>query len=697
MFLINPDLLRRVNRISEGVTMKGILRFFSRYLTVLVLTPCLFLVLVVGINVTESLTKIREADAVKRYVQVGDVVLALVHEVQKERGMTAGYLGSQGSKFGTELKSQQQRVDDAVMRMNAILDETKLDKKTRHDIDELHSKLSNKSAIRSQVINQSINLADALAYYTSINVLGLATITDISSISSQKSVSFELAAIYFFSLAKESAGIERAVLSNVFAKNDINLALRTRFNALVSAQNRALDSAMLFAKGEIKQQFDQALADNSFKVVQQYRDIVNNQDNQFGVDANTWFSAATKRIDVLRATETQALQVVIAEANGIDKQATSSMVMQIALLASVLLVTFGVWTTMRLQKRQSHIMQEVIQNVIQHKELRKQVEIVSDDQLGVIGNYVNQLLKQLTLDLAGFQDASSKIANATHETAFAIVDSQKNLKDQQTGIDSISSATLQMTHNIHSVTEAMQQNFEVLGGVVRECEAGEVRVKDTAGVVYSLSDKMSGAAQSINSLNSEVEKITNVVDIIRSIAEQTNLLALNAAIEAARAGEQGRGFAVVADEVRSLANRTQGCTQQISQMVVGLQAMASDSSNTMMTCKNDAIRAVEAINEVQAILQNMVAKAVTVESSSREVTENAHMQNEALQEIVERISSIHEKAIANVVGAEQIAGSAGDIAESAMSMDELIEQYRVSFERATTNHQLTDLKLYRLS
>lgn len=677
--------------------MKGMLRFFSRYLSVLVLMPCVFLILVVGLNVNESLSKIREANAVERYVSLGDVVLALVHETQKERGMTAGFLGSQGRQFATELQSQQQRVDDAVMRMNVVLEEANLDKITRDDIDELRNKLSKISSVRSQVKGFSINLSDALSYYTSINLIGLGSITDISSVSTQKSVSFELAAIYFFSMAKENAGIERAVLSNILAKNEINLALRTRFNALVNAQTRALDSALLFAEGKIKQQFDDALNDSSFKSVQRYRDIIDNQDSQFGVDANTWFSAATKRIDVLRATEEQALQVVIEEARGIADEAKASMMLQASLLLLVSLVTFGVWTTMRLQKRQSQIMQEVIQNVIQHKELRKQVEIVSDDQLGIIGNYVNQLLKQLTADLAGFQDASSKIANATHETAFAIVDSQKNLKDQQTGIDSISSATLQMTHNIHSVTEAMQQNFEVLGGVVRECEAGEVRVKDTAGVVHSLSDKMSGAAQSINSLNSEVEKITNVVDIIRGIAEQTNLLALNAAIEAARAGEQGRGFAVVADEVRSLANRTQGCTQQISQMVVGLQAMASDSSNTMMSCKTDAIRAVEAINEVQAILQNMVEKAVTVESSSREVTENAHMQNEALQEIVERISSIHEKAIANVVGAEQIAGSAGDIAESAMNMDELIEQYRVSFERATTRHSLSDLKLYKLS
>lgn len=677
--------------------MKGILRFFSRYLSVLVLTPCVFLILVVGLNVNESLSKIREANAVERYVSLGDVVLALVHETQKERGMTAGFLGSQGRQFATELQSQQQRVDDAVMRMNVVLEEANLDKRTRDDIDELRNKLSKISSVRSQVKGFSINLSDALSYYTSINLIGLGSITDISSVSTQKSVSFELAAVYFFSMAKENAGIERAVLSNIFAKNEINLALRTRFNALVNAQTRALDSALLFAEGKIKQQFDDALNDSSFKSVQRYRDIIDNQDSQFGVDANTWFSAATKRIDVLRATEEQALQVVIEEARGIADEAKASMMLQALLLLLVSLVTFGVWTTMRLQKRQSQIMQEVIQNVIQHKELRKQVEIVSDDQLGIIGNYVNQLLKQLTADLAGFQDASSKIANATHETAFAIVDSQKNLKDQQTGIDSISSATLQMTHNIHSVTEAMQQNFEVLGGVVRECEAGEVRVKDTAGVVHSLSDKMSGAAQSINSLNSEVEKITNVVDIIRGIAEQTNLLALNAAIEAARAGEQGRGFAVVADEVRSLANRTQGCTQQISQMVVGLQAMASDSSNTMMSCKTDAIRAVEAINEVQAILQNMVEKAVTVESSSREVTENAHMQNSALQEIVERISSIHEKAIANVVGAEQIAGSASDIAESAMSMDELIEQYRVSFERAATRHKLDDLKLYKLS
>ncbi|CCQ10487.1 methyl-accepting chemotaxis protein [Pseudoalteromonas luteoviolacea B = ATCC 29581] len=676
--------------------MNHLLRLFSRHLNLLVLTPCVFLVVLVVNNATTSFQSSSEAAQIKRYVGLGDAALALVHEVQKERGMTAGYLGSNGTNFRSDLVHQQSLVDAAKQRLDAIAASIKIDRQTAHELDEIDSKFNEIARVRSNVKNLSFDLADALGFYTSITRLGLKTVMDLSSLSSNKTLSFELASIYYFSDAKEYAGIERAVLSNVFAKDEISLPLRQRFNSLVNAQNRSIDSAMLHAMGDVKVLFNSTRENKAYKAVLPYRELVDAKDRQFNTPADQWFDAATKRIDLLRDTESQALALVSNEAQTLANDLLAKMWLQLALLAIAVTVTFGVWRTMSLQRKQSELTKEVIRKVIEQKELTQNVDVISDDQLGVIAGYVNELLRQLTNDLAGFQHASARIATATHETAFAIVDSQKNLKEQQTGIDSISSATLQMTHSINGVTSAMQSNFEVLGTVVRECETGEEQVKQTATVVQTLSNKMTDAANKISTLNTEVEKITAVVEIIRGIAEQTNLLALNAAIEAARAGEQGRGFAVVADEVRSLASRTQGCTQQIAKMVVELQSTASESNSTIMSCKSDATTAVDAINSVKQILQNMVRQAVTVEERSREVNENAQAQNAALQEIVARIESIHEKAIANVVGAEQIAGSASDIADSAMKMDELIEQYRVSIQRAAEDVYGKELKLYKL-
>ena len=200
-------------------------------------------------------------------------------------------------------------------------------------------------------------------------------------------------------------------------------------------------------------------------------------------------------------------------------------------------------------------------------------------------------------------------------------------------------------------------------------------------MIQQASEDMALSARNVNALNDKVSSITSMVDLIRGIAEQTNLLALNAAIEAARAGEQGRGFAVVADEVRSLASRTQHSTEEIATLVEQLQASSTEAEKVITQGKENALQAASRADEIKLALGEIVEQAKQVEANMDEVSMNTQNQRNAIDQVNEKIVDIFQKSSENVVGAEQIAVAASHIAESSMNMDDLIDRYKLKTEQ----------------
>jgi methyl-accepting chemotaxis protein len=652
-------------------------RWLSKYLSVLTLVPTAILIMFISADIFRAYYALDQANETIADVRLVTATNKLVHELQKERGMSAGFIGSKGNNFASVLKNQRAVADKEINNLKTFMVDTNYHEHTNKTTQQLFTSLRQLQTIRQQVDSLNITLPNALRYYTGNNLLILDLNGHLASELEEVSSSERFLTLYNIAYAKEQAGIERAVLNNVFASETFTSALFSSYIELVTKQETYIKSAYTVATSDYKKELDQFVQSKENREVQRYRDIAENTDNGFNVEAKDWFSAATARINKLKSTEQTLLNetVLYAEENVSSKFRV--IILESIVLILMVAIAYAVFSTIKLRSSQSFEINRFMNKVDSEKDLTDTVKIITEDELGVIAKLMNITFANIRADFINFQENAYQMGEATEQTAIATQQSKSNLTQLQSDISSIASATEEMSFSIKSVTENMLVASDSAERAAKETINGEDAVKISMQGISQTAIEVAKVGETITELNSRVNDILGMVDVIKSVADQTNLLALNAAIEAARAGEQGRGFAVVADEVRTLAKRTQQSTQEISNVVDVLKASSQKAFSSIESGNHQAREAVTNAQQISVVLAKIVESIKSVDDVTGVIATSTKEQSTVIQSINNNVASIDNQARDTVVGAEQLSASSLQLSKIAHDMEARIKVYKV--------------------
>ncbi len=607
---------------------------------------------------------------------------ALVHELQKERGASAGFLGSKGGKFANTLRLQRQETDIRLAKRETFLLENLIDIKQKDIIALTNSStmaLKSLDNIRQKIDLLSIENSEVIAYFTDNNSRLINIVSYIGQASFDGALANGLQGYYNFLQGKERAGIERAVMTNVFALGQFSASSFKQFIALVTEQKTYFDTFNKVTTTALKSQFNQAMQHASVPAVLALRStaLQSNGIETFSVDSQQWFSQSTQRINQLKSVEDKIVVQLLATSDEQFKNA--QFLLWFSIIGAVILILVSIvlsYVVSKIIMQQLAGISQAIMAADEDNNLNTQAVVTSGDELGDIANRLNKMLSAFKQAIIAIDQSSSKLAASSAQSSQATLNNQKHLEMQQSETVLVATAIEQMSATVQEVALNSAQSAEAALSVDKVASQGVEQINLTRDEMTILSNEMGNANQLIDQLQQSSSNITSVVDVIKSVAEQTNLLALNAAIEAARAGEQGRGFAVVADEVRTLAQRTQESTAEIESMVGKFQHDAEQVSKSIAQCVANVDNSVEQTTLLESKLQALLQAANSISDMSSQIAVATEEQVAVAGEMAGNIERISELSLNNANEGEQVRQASQEQSELAEELLKLANNFK---------------------
>jgi methyl-accepting chemotaxis protein len=266
-------------------------------------------------------------------------------------------------------------------------------------------------------------------------------------------------------------------------------------------------------------------------------------------------------------------------------------------------------------------------------DLTKKMRVITGDEVGQLATSFNNFISQLRTIITAVAENATKVNDASGELSQAAEATEKNTANQQQSVDMVAAAINQMGATVQEISKNAHDTADAAKQAFQDSHEGQAVVNKTVDGINGVFEKVQSASSVVQTLAEDVGEISGVLDVIRGISEQTNLLALNAAIEAARAGEQGRGFAVVADEVRTLAQRTQESTEEINSMIQKLESGAKGAVSAMNSGIETASDAVENADIAGKSLEKITTAINSISDLSTQVATATEQQSSVVEEL----------------------------------------------------------------
>ncbi len=394
----------------------------------------------------------------------------------------------------------------------------------------------------------------------------------------------------------------------------------------------------------------------------------------------TGFDALAKAIDVELQTLLKELDGKLTHANA-QAAAGHALATRVGIGAGVFMALFGMLMLILIYWRVLPPLDNLVRSLRDlnsgNGDLTKRIPNHAKDEVGDIVDQFNTFVGTLQRMLGQVQSSIPAMVNAAREMAEVSDKTNIGARAQQQETDKVATAVTEMSATVNEVARNASTTMDATRAAQAKAADGQKVVGETVRSIHELAGEVSRAAAVIQRLETSNTEIGTVLDVIKGIAEQTNLLALNAAIEAARAGEQGRGFAVVADEVRTLAGRTQQSTQEIQKMIEQLQRAASEAVQVMGRSHEMAKQSVDQASKAGEALGAINASIATIADMNSQIATSSEEQNAVAEEISRNITAISDVANSTVVGADKASNQSEDLLRLTEDLRTLMAKFHV--------------------
>ena len=652
-------------------------------LQLMLILPILGLLFFSVRDVTDKIGAVQDMQRTKSLTSLSVLSGGLIHELQKERGLSAGMIASKGEKFKPELAKQRETTLEAQKKLNSFLaDHSERLKAVAQPLEAASAKMGNLSTTRSAADSLALSGKDSFGFYSGAISSYIEVLATAGRMTANVALSGEATALYAFVSAKEYAGRERATLNAVFSANHFEDETYQRFLKILSAQDSYLGLFNLYGGKDSKVVVQEKLNSTAAKKVEELRGeaLAKSSAGEIGIAPETWFATITEKINDMKQAEDKLYEHLTASADGFEAAAKKSLTISIVLTALISLISLTLGFVVmsgivRPLKNLNRMLEDIAQG---DGDLTRRLDSDRKDEIGMVCASFNVFVEKIHSIIAQCSNTTSLVTTSAmqlHSTADQIATAAEEVACQSTTVatssEEMSATSNDISHNCTLASEAAVRAT----GTARE---GAEIVQQTLVGMQIIAERVRESAHTVESLGSRSDQIGAIVGTIEDIADQTNLLALNAAIEAARAGEQGRGFAVVADEVRALAERTTRATKEIGTMIKGIQQETGAAVQTMENGVKEVEAGMESSRRSGEALQMIVDAINEVTMQVHQIATAAEEQTAVTGEISTNIHQITDVVQETASGAHQTSSAASHLSQLASELQATVGRFKLA-------------------